>query len=94
MLHSLGDDAVDVPLAGRRVQVYQPYRGYYLFRNAVLLWRQPFAPLPWKLNELRRLLLRLAFFSLMVPPRLERLGYMLLGLWHGLLRKTGPLPGQ
>lgn len=91
MLHSLGDDAVDVPLANRRVQVYQPYRGYYLFRNAVLLWRQPFAPLAWKLNELRRLSLRLVFFSLMVPPRLERLRYMLLGLWHGLLRRSGPL---
>jgi rhamnosyltransferase len=91
MLHSLGDDAVSVPLTGRRVQLYQPYRGYYLFRNAVLLWRQPFARMPWKLNELKRLTLRLVFFSLMVPPRLERLRYMVLGLWHGLRGKSGPL---
>jgi len=95
MLHSLGDDAVEVPLANRRVQLYQPYRGYYLYRNAALLWRQPFAPLPWKLNELKRLLLRFAFFSLLVPPRLARLRYMLLGLWHGLRGRTGPLePGR
>jgi rhamnosyltransferase len=95
MLHSLGDDAVDVPLANRRVQVYQPYRAYYLYRNAILLWRQPFALLPWKLNELKRLLLRLVFFSMLVPPRLLRLRYMLLGLWHGLRGRTGRLePGR
>ena len=91
MLHSLGDSAVPVPFLGRRVQVYQPYRHYYLFRNAVLLWRERHAPLPWKLNEAQRLLKRLVYFSLMVAPRAARLRYMLLGFWHGLLRRVGPL---
>ena len=91
MLHALGDDIIAVPFTGQRVQLYQPYRHYYLFRNAVLLWRERCAVLPWKINEVKRLLKRLVFFSLMVPPRAERLRYMLLGLWHGLLGRTGPL---
>lgn len=84
MLHALGDDAVDVPLIGRRVQVYRPYRHYYLFRNAVLLARAPHAPARWCWHELLRLAKRFAFFGLLVPPRLPRVGWMLKGAWHGL----------
>jgi rhamnosyltransferase len=91
MLHTLGDGTASVPLTGRRVQVYQPYRHYYLFRNAVLLGRKPYAFLPWKLHEAQRLLKRLLYFSLMVPPRGKRLRYMLLGLWDGVRGRTGPL---
>ena len=91
MEHYLGDETVAVPFTSRRVQLYRPYRHYYLFRNALLLWRERHASLPWKVNELRRLLYRLVFFSLFVPPRRERLRFMLLGLWHGLLGRTGPL---
>lgn len=91
MDHHLGDDTVAVPLTGRRVQLYQPYRHYYLFRNSVLLWRERHAVLPWKLNEIKRLLSRLIFFPIFVPPRMQRLRYMLLGLWDGLLGRTGPL---
>jgi rhamnosyltransferase len=92
MDHQLGDAAVAVPFSDRRVQLYQPYRHYYLFRNAVLLSREPYAPLPWKLNELRRLVLRIVFFPLFVAPRLERLQCMLLGLWHGIRGRTGRIP--
>ncbi|MGH8631243.1 MAG: hypothetical protein ACREU7_10845, partial [Burkholderiales bacterium] len=53
--------------------------------------REAYAVLPWKLNELRRLLLRIVFFSLFVAPRSERLRMMLLGLWHRVLGRTGPL---
>jgi len=91
MDHTLGDDTVNVPLSDRRVQLYQPYRHYYLFRNAALLWREEYAALPWKLNEIRRLLARLVFFPLFVAPRIQRLRFMLLGLWHGILGRTGPL---
>lgn len=91
MNHRLGDDTVAVPFTGRRVQLYKPYRHYYLFRNALLLWREQHAPLPWKLNEIKRLLARLIFFPLFVAPRWQRLRYMLLGLWHGLHGRTGPL---
>jgi rhamnosyltransferase len=91
MDHHLGDDAVGVPLTSRKIQLYRPNRHYYLFRNAVLLSREPHAPVAWKLNEARRLLLRLVFFPVLVAPRMTRLKYMLLGLWHGLLGRSGPL---
>ena len=91
MDHHLGDDIVGVPLSGRQVQLYRPYRHYYLFRNSLLLCREEHARLPWMLNEARRLLLRLIFFPLFVAPRWERLRYILLGLWHGLLGRTGGL---
>ncbi len=91
MNHELGDDAVRAPFTGRSVQLYRPYRHYYLFRNAVLLSREPHAPFAWKLNEVQRLLKRLVFFPLLVPPRFERLRYMLLGLWHGMQGRDGPL---
>lgn len=91
MDHHLGDDTVAVPITGKRVQVYRAYRHYYLFRNSLLLWRERHAILPWKLNEIKRLLSRLLFFPLFVAPRAQRLRFMLLGLWHGLLGRTGPL---
>lgn len=91
MEHALGDAAACVPFTGTAVQVYKPYRHYYLFRNALLLWRQPYVRLPWKLNEAMRLLKRLVYFSVMLAPRAERLRYMLLGLWHGLIGRSGPL---
>lgn len=91
MQHSLGDSAIRLPLSSRRVQVYAPYRYYYLFRNAVLLAREEYAVLPWKLHEIRRLLIRMVLFSVVVPPRAKRFRMMLLGLWHGVLGKTGAL---
>ncbi len=91
MEHALGDASAGVPFTRRRVQIYAPYRYYYLFRNAVLLWRSHSAPLPWKIHEARRLLARVVFLALFVPPRVCRLRFMALGLWHGLRGRTGPL---
>jgi rhamnosyltransferase len=91
MNHKLGDATIRVPLTRHRVQLYRPYRHYYVFRNALLLWRERHAKLSWKLNEVKRLLARLIFLPLFVPPRGQRLRFMLLGLWHGLRRRSGPL---
>lgn len=91
MEHLLGDNVVRVPLTRRWVQLYKPERHYYLFRNSMLLWREPYAPPSWKRNELRRLIQRIVFLSLFVPPRLRRVRMMLLGLWHGRLGRIGRL---
>lgn len=91
MEHKLGSAAARVPLSGRLVQIYPPYRYYYLFRNALLLGRRDWARVPWKLNEAKRLAIRLVFLALFVPPRWARLRFMALGLWHGLRGRTGPV---
>lgn len=91
MNHHLGDTTIGVPFSSRRVQLYRPYRHYYLFRNTVLLWRERYAPLAWKINEARRLVYRLIFFGIFVRPRWQRIKFMGLGLWHGLRGRSGPL---
>ncbi|MEO8005029.1 MAG: glycosyltransferase family 2 protein [Betaproteobacteria bacterium] len=91
MLHTLGDSLLHLPFVRRPVQLYGPQRYYYAFRNAVLLWRMPQAVLPWKVNELMRLATRVVLLGIFAPQRLERLGMMALGVWHGLLGKSGKL---
>lgn len=91
MLHTLGDSALRLPFLRRPVQLYRPQRYYYSFRNAVLLWRLPQAVLPWKLNELKRLAIRVVLLGIFAPERLKRLRMMGLGLWHGFLGKSGNL---
>jgi rhamnosyltransferase len=89
MHHSLGDSVARLPVVGRRIQLYPAYRYYYAFRNAVLLWRSPFAVLPWKLNELKRLALRVLVLGVFAPGRVDRLRMMLRGIRHGLEGRTG-----
>lgn len=91
MHHTLGDSVLNLPFTRRTVQLYRPQRYYYMFRNAVLLWRLPHAVLPWKINEVKRLLLRVFLLGIFAPQRVERLSMMVLGLWHGLLRRSGKL---
>ncbi len=91
MTHSLGESVTRLPVTGRRVQLHQAYRYYYAFRNSVLLWRTPYAVLPWKMNELKRLVFRMAALGLLVPGRRERLRMMVLGLRDGLRGRTGRL---
>jgi rhamnosyltransferase len=91
MLHTLGDSLLHLPFVQRPVQLYGPQRYYYAFRNALLLWRMPQAVLPWKINELKRLAIRVILLGIFAPQRLKRLGMMALGIWHGLLGKSGRL---
>jgi len=94
MYHTLGDAVLKVPFTRRTVQLYRPQRYYYMFRNAVLLWQLPHAPLPWKINELKRLLLRIVLLGIFAPDRFKRLGMMGLGLWHGLIGRSGRLEAE
>lgn len=89
MHHSLGDEVVSWQNGKRLVSVRTPLRNYYLFRNAVLLYRRPYIAWIWCLNDAYRLLLKLGFFSLVTPPRLTNLKMMLLGLYHGICGRSG-----
>ena len=94
MYHTLGDAVLKLPFTRRTVQLYRPQRYYYMFRNAVLLWQLPHAPLPWKINEIKRLLLRVVLLGIFAPDRFKRLRMMGLGLWHGLIGRTGRLEAE
>jgi rhamnosyltransferase len=89
MQHSLGDHpikffSVNFPL-------HSPLRHYYHFRNAVLLYKEPWVPLNWKLVNGGRMCLKYVFYSLFAKPRMAHWRMMTLGVWHGLAGKTGKL---
>ncbi|MFX1684470.1 glycosyltransferase family 2 protein [Paraburkholderia sp. A2RI-6] len=89
LLHELGGEPVRV--FGRSYPGHSPLRHYYLFRNAVALIRRGYVPWSWKSSELVKMPFRLAIYGLFMRPRLEHLRLSLLGVWHGLIGRAGPL---
>lgn len=89
--HLLGEHIRPLPLLGRRCFVHGPRRQYYIMRNHVRLFWRRYVPLRWKLSQLPRLLLRLAVFSLYIPPRRLNRTMLLRGLYDGLRDRDGPL---
>lgn len=89
MNHSLGDRPAK--FLGKSVSLRSPLRHYYLFRNAVLLYKEPWIPLNFKLADAWRLGIKYVLYLLLATPRLEHFKMMNLGLWHGLIGKTGKL---
>lgn len=89
MVHDLGD----APLAfmGRPVPLHSPLRHYYLFRNAVLLYKQGNLPLQWRVGDAGRLLLKYGFYALYGKPRWDHIKMMTRGLWHGVRGRAGQL---
>lgn len=87
MDHSLGDEPLR--FIGRDIPTHSPLRHYYHMRNAVLLYREPWIPLNWKLVDGWRLALKFGFYSLVTAPRLQHLRMMTMGLWHGLKGRSG-----
>ncbi len=95
MTHSLGERRRDVWfLRERTVPFHQPFRYYYMFRNAVLLYRRKYIPVRWKLADVVKCLKVVVFFSFAAPNRLGCLKMMALGLIDGLKgvsgRRIGP----
>ena len=89
MQHSLGDHPIE--FFGKNIPLHSPLRHYYHFRNAVLLYKEPWVPLNWKLVDGWRLCLKYVFYSLFAKPRMAHLRMMTLGVWHGLVCKSGKL---
>lgn len=89
MQHRIGE--VPLTFCGRKFPLHSPLRHYYLFRNAVWMYRQKWPPLHWKLADGYRLLLKYGFYVLFTRSRLEHLYMMTLGIWHGLRGRSGSL---
>jgi len=89
MQHSLGD--APMKFFGRQIPLHSPLRHYYHFRNAVLIYKEGWAPLNWKLVDGWRLFLKYGFYSLFAKPRIKHWWMMTLGVWHGLIGKAGKL---
>lgn len=89
MAHSLGDEPIR--FLGAAYPARSPLRHYYMFRNAVLLYRMAHIPTAWKWADGLRGVLRFGFYALFAKPRRKHLKMMLLGILHGLRGKTGKL---
>ena len=87
MKHALGDDPLE--MFGRKYPVRNPLRHYYMFRNAVWLYRQSWVPFSWKVVDGVRLLAKYVFYSVCTNQRMQHLRMMTTGLWHGLSEKMG-----
>ncbi len=89
MEHSLGDNPVR--FFNRNIPIHSPLRHYYHFRNAVLLYRSRWLPLNWKLVDGYRLILRYGFYTLFAKPRFTHWRMMTLGMFLGLINRSGKL---
>lgn len=87
MQHSLGDEPIR--FLGTSYPARSPLRHYYMFRNAVLLYRMKHIPSDWKWADCMRLVLKYGFYTLFAKPRRKHLAMMTKGVWHGLLGRAG-----
>lgn len=87
MQHSLGDQPIR--FMGKAYPARSPLRHYYMFRNAVLLYKMPHIPTNWKWADGLRLVLKYGFYILFAQPRLKHFSMMSKGVLHGLQGRTG-----
>lgn len=87
MEHSVGDQVIR--LGSGVIHRHGPLRQYYIMRNRILLYRRPYSPWGWVVQDFFRMLFKFAVFSLILPPRLQNLRMMLKGLVDGVRGKTG-----
>lgn len=89
MQHNLGEDPIK--FFGKNIPLHSPLRHYYHFRNAVILYKEAWLPINWKLVDGWRLCLKYGFYTLFAKPRRTHWYMMTLGIWHGLTGKMGKL---
>lgn len=88
MRHELGGEPVRI--FGRPYPMHSPLRHYYLFRNAIVLFRRPYVPWTWKSSELVKLPVRLLVYLCLPSERMKHVGMALRGIWDGLRGRLGP----
>ena len=87
MQHRPGDSTLSI--AGRPVSLHSPLRRYYMFRNALWLYRQGWVPWRWKLADGINLVARFILYAVAGPARWQQLQSMLGGLADGLGNRLG-----
>lgn len=87
MQHRPGDSHLSI--AGRPVSLHAPLRRYYMFRNALWLYRQGWVPWRWKLADSINLVARFFLYVVAGPTRWQQLQSMLSGLADGLGGRLG-----
>lgn len=92
MAHALGDDPIT--FMGRPRPARSPLRHYYMMRNAVWMYRQPWPRFGWKVADALRLVRKYVFYSLFAQHRMTHIKMMSQGLWDGFTNRMGPYRGK
>lgn len=88
--HRLGDEITKIWfLRERKVPHHSPLRHYYMFRNTILLLKEPFVAWHWKRHHAMRIVKLFFFFLVFAPQRKIRMQMMLQGLVDGIRGCTG-----
>ena len=90
--HALGDRTQNIPGRARDVHIHSAVRNYYMARNTVLLIRSGLMSAWWRWGYAGWITKYTVFYVLAVQPRALRARLLVLGLWHGLRGRTGPIP--
>jgi rhamnosyltransferase len=86
--HPMGNFVVKYWLFGWRHTPHRsPERHYYIVRNALWLYRRPYSPFFWKVNNAIKLLLTLLYFGLFDIQRRQQAHMILKGFRDGLLHR-------
>lgn len=91
MQHHLGDRPIRVPLTAKMISSHSPLRHYYVFRNAVILYRRKYVSRKWVINDACRLALKFIAYSVLLANPIQHFKMMTLGIWHALIGRTGNL---
>jgi rhamnosyltransferase len=91
MQHRLGEDPIS--FFGKTFPSNSPLRNLYHSRNTLLLYREPWLPLKWKIIDGYHLLIKFVFYSLFAKQRFEHFKMMSLGLFDGIRGKGGKFQG-
>lgn len=92
MDHRLGEGLYRIWLGRwRYLPRHSPLRHYYIVRNSLLLYRRPYAPMKWIINDIVRLGVIIFFYSAVQAPRWKRIKMLALGIVHGLQGRAGQL---
>jgi len=87
MEHELGDEPIR--FMGTAYPARSPLRHYYMFRNAIWMYRQSYVRFNWKCVDGLRLLRKYVFYTLFAKPRHVHFWMMTKGMLHGLFGVMG-----
>lgn len=90
LAHKLGDGKQKI-LGFLNVGVPSPIRHYYQIRNTLLLARRNYVPTYWKYSMLVKVVFKLFVYPFTLNKGFERFKYILKGIKHGILGKSGKI---
>lgn len=92
MVHGLGEATYRVWFwPWHFVPKHKPFKHYYVYRNSLLLYRRPYAPVKRIINDVVRLLFIACFFPFSSYFRLDRINMMTRGVYHSVRGISGAM---